>query len=176
MTRQGVGVVTRIEVDIIMVEFDDFEFPFSPSEVIRADASNSVHRNEPAQQRFHDDLFNHDNPGEIPGRPDIDLTQKTSRKGIPVVDLHFESFSRSRSPLSAGEKLEAQLEHLKQALSTADRRNMREFFVIHGIGKGVLESTVRDYLAGLNRVVVEDAPMREFGAGAIHVRIVRSKK
>lgn len=176
MSHPGVGTVVKADAKEVWVEFDDFAFPFPIEEVLKVNEDDSVERLKVKETSSTEDIFFSESPGEIPMRPDVDLTKHRSRKGIPVVDLHLEHLVRREGNLKAGEKLNIQLEHLKGAISTAYRKKVSEIIIVHGVGSGKLKQEVQNYLEGLYQVDFWDASFKEFGQGAVHIKIYRNRK
>lgn len=63
-----------------------------------------------------------------------------------VIDLHIEKLTDHYGNMSAGEKLDFQLNTLEKYLDKAELNHLSQVFIIHGVGKGRLKEEVHEML------------------------------
>lgn len=78
-----------------------------------------------------------------PAKP---ASKKHRRKHL-VLDLHFENMVTDPSAYNPMERLFMQKEKLVETLEFCRKNNLKKLEIIHGIGDGVLQRMVHDYLA-----------------------------
>lgn len=101
-------------------------------------------------------------------------TEKTTskkKKHIPVVDLHMENLVEKHSHMTNHEIVLFQLDHLNKKLEGFMRNRVKEFVVVHGIGKGKLKQEVRYILHGYRNIEYMDDHFNGYGVGATRVFI-----
>lgn len=74
-------------------------------------------------------------------------TSKKHRRKHLVLDLHFENMVTNPSAYNPMERLFIQKEKLVETLEFCRKNNLKKLEIIHGIGDGVLQRMVHDYLA-----------------------------
>ncbi|SEF72540.1 Smr domain-containing protein [Halpernia humi] len=88
-----------------------------------------------------------------------DLKKKASKKNSDnsrVIDLHFEKLVKNPAEYSAWERLEIQKETLIENLDYCKKNYIKKLNIIHGIGDGVLQNLVYDYLRGYSGIQYEE--------------------
>lgn len=93
------------------------------------------------------------------------------KKHIPVVDLHMENLVERHNHMTNHEIVLFQLEHFNKKLEGFMRNKVKEFVVVHGIGKGKLKQEVRHILHGYINIEYMDDHYNEYGVGATRVFI-----
>lgn len=100
--------------------------------------------------------------------PSHELLQKAELPDF--VDLHIGKLVPDPSKLQAGEILGLQLTRFRSFLETALRLRVHKFYVVHGLGKGVLKQEIEKILKEYPEVVLyrnEYSPRFGFGATEI---------
>lgn len=93
------------------------------------------------------------------------------KKHIPVVDLHMENLVDRHNHMTNHEIVLFQLEHFSNKLDGFMRNRVKEFIVVHGIGKGKLKQEVRYILHGYTNIEYMDDHFNGYGVGATRVFI-----
>lgn len=96
---------------------------------------------------------------------------KKKKSHVPVVDLHMENLVDRHSHMTNHEIVLFQLEHFNKKLEGFMRNKVKEFVVVHGIGKGKLKQEVRHILHGYINIEYMDDHYNEYGVGATRVFI-----
>lgn len=92
-----------------------------------------------------------------------------TRDNQAVVDLHIESLSEEWESLKSHEILSLQKSTFKSCLDSALRSGYRSVTFIHGMGAGRLKQEIISILESYRQVRVQDAPMSEYGQGALEL-------
>jgi len=92
--------------------------------------------------------------------------KKKKTESIPEIDLHLETLVSENIKISPGDALTIQLQRFKEFIELCRLNKTRKAIVIHGEGKGVLRSKVREYIEGCADCYFEDAPLHQYGTGA----------
>lgn len=103
-------------------------------------------------------------------------TPAKSIQHIPEIDLHFHQLVENEKKYSDHEKLEIQMDRLRDFIEGMLGKNQPEFVVIHGVGSGKLKVEIRNYINGHQHLHFEDASFKKYGAGATHVFVHKQKK
>ncbi len=86
------------------------------------------------------------------------ISSKKHNKAPLVLDLHFEKLVSDPSEYNSFERLLIQKEKLIETVHFCRKNNLKKLEIIHGIGDGVLQKMVYDYLdsqTGLEYIVNE---------------------
>lgn len=92
-----------------------------------------------------------------------------------VVDLHIEALTDDYKKMSDSEKFNFQARYFQKSIDHAIVHKFQKITFIHGVGEGVLKKAILEILEDYPNIAVQDAPMRQFGAGAVEVRIFFEK-
>jgi dsDNA-specific endonuclease/ATPase MutS2 len=87
------------------------------------------------------------------------LEKKASKKNSDnsrSIDLHFEKLVKNTSQFSAFERLQIQKETLIENLDYCRKNYIKKLNIIHGIGDGILQNLVYDYLKGYSGIQYEE--------------------
>ncbi len=103
-------------------------------------------------------------------------TQIKPAQQIPEIDLHFHHLVENEKKYSDHEKLEIQMDRLRDFIEEILGKNQPEFVVIHGVGSGKLKVEIRNYIHGHQHLHFEDASFKKYGAGATHVFVRKQRK
>ena len=95
---------------------------------------------------------------------------KTSPKEA-VVDLHIGELVENESELDSKEMLNIQVNYFVRCLENAMANNLSKVTFIHGVGTGVLKTTIKEIVKEYPNVEIRDASMQQFGYGAMEVLI-----
>lgn len=93
------------------------------------------------------------------------------KKHVPVVDLHMENLVERHNHMTNHEIVLFQLEFFNKKLEGFMRNKVKEFIVVHGIGKGKLKEEVRHILHGYINIEYMDDHFNGYGVGATRVFI-----
>lgn len=86
-----------------------------------------------------------------------------------VIDLHIEELLKEHSGLSAGQIIAHQLAVFEQEMDRAHIDHLNRITFIHGVGNGVLRSSIREALKRYDNITFVDAPAERFGGGATQI-------
>ncbi len=87
-----------------------------------------------------------------------------------VVDLHIEAVAEDYRSMDKGQMLGFQVGYFTKCMESALTNNFRKVTFIHGVGQGVLKNALLEVLKDYDGIQYQDAPMSNFGMGAIEVR------
>jgi hypothetical protein len=99
-----------------------------------------------------------------------DWLLKEGRDGRFEVDLHIEELLEDTSGMENADIIRYQLRYFEKCLDEAQRRPVKRFVVIHGVGKGRLRDEIRKQLSADN-IEHYDAPLSKYGFGATEIII-----
>ncbi len=86
-----------------------------------------------------------------------------------VLDLHFEQLVETPELFSAAERIAIQREKLVQTVEDCRKNKVRRLEIIHGIGDGVLQKMVHDYLEAQTHIEFEDHDFFFHSTGSVTV-------
>lgn len=81
---------------------------------------------------------------------------KKHYKKHQILDLHFELLVKNPTEYDSSERLLIQKQKLIDTLNYCRRSNLKKLEIIHGIGDGVLQEMVFDYLSGQTGIEFEN--------------------
>jgi len=90
------------------------------------------------------------------------------------VDLHLDKLVEFPGKLEDWQRLHTQMQHIKNCLSAAKKKNIRKIVFIHGVGTGVLKTELHNYISNFDDLTIKTADFREYGEGATEVIIKNS--
>lgn len=85
------------------------------------------------------------------------------------IDLHLHQILDDERGMTAGEKLNYQLNYFERMLSKAIGDKKRKLVVIHGIGEGKLRGEIRRILKHYPGVRYHDGDPKKYGSGATEI-------
>ncbi|MDB4303643.1 DUF2027 domain-containing protein, partial [Desulfosarcina sp.] len=91
-----------------------------------------------------------------------------------VVDLHIGELVEDSEKLESSEALRLQINYFSRCLESAIANNLSKVTFIHGVGTGVLKTTIKQVLKDYANCNYQDGSMKEFGYGAMDVLIRNS--
>ncbi len=86
-----------------------------------------------------------------------------------IVDLHIEELIKDPKSLSASQIIAHQLSVFDREMNQALLEHLSRITFIHGVGSGVLRSSIREALKKFDHIRFSDAPPEKFGNGATQV-------
>lgn len=95
---------------------------------------------------------------------------KKHNKDHLVLDLHFENLVKNSIGYEPFERLFIQKEKLIETVEFCRKNRLKKLEVIHGIGDGVLQKMVHDYLSGQMNIEFEKDEFFYHSRGSIMVR------
>ncbi len=98
------------------------------------------------------------------------LSKKHNRKHL-VLDLHFENLVKNPSDYDAFERIFMQKEKLEETIAFCRTNNLKKLEIIHGIGDGVLQRMVHDYLVGQTNLEFDDHDFFYHQRGSVMVTL-----
>ncbi len=98
------------------------------------------------------------------------LSKKHNRKHM-VLDLHFENLVKNPSDYNAFERIFLQKEKLEETIAFCRTNNLKKLEIIHGIGDGVLQRMVHDYLVGQTNLEFDDHDFFYHQRGSVMVTL-----
>lgn len=98
------------------------------------------------------------------------VSKKHNRKHL-VLDLHFENLVKNPAGYDAFERIFMQKEKLMETLAFCRRNNLKKLEIIHGIGDGVLQKMVYDYLNGQTNIEFDDHDFFYHQRGSVMVTL-----
>lgn len=96
---------------------------------------------------------------------------KRHNKNHLVLDLHFENLVTDPHSYDAFERLFIQKEKLVETVNFCRKNNLKKLEIIHGIGDGVLQKMVHEYLIGQTNIEFEDHDFFYHQTGSVIVTI-----
>ncbi len=103
------------------------------------------------------------------------IRRHRTQPGEAVIDLHIHELVEDPSNLEGSDILDFQKKYFLKCLDAAFLENYRRLVFIHGIGNGILRTHLTDLLKKQEGIEFFDAPLSEYGAGAIEVQIHRGR-
>ncbi len=91
-----------------------------------------------------------------------------------VVDLHLSELVEDEDSLENTEKLRIQVNYFTKCIESAIANHFSKVTFIHGVGTGVLKTTIKEILKDYPNIEYRDASMKQFGYGATDI-IIRYK-
>lgn len=88
-----------------------------------------------------------------------------------LVDLHIHELMEDSQGLGKHELFNIQVGHFLACLESGIRAKYRKITFIHGRGEGKLREEIESRLQNYSGIEFEDAPMKDYGRGAITIRI-----
>ncbi len=92
-----------------------------------------------------------------------------------VVDLHSYELVENEEDMDPKEILNIQVNYFIRCLENAIANKLTKVTFIHGVGTGVLKTTLKEILKDYPQVEYRDASMQQFGYGAMEVLIRQQK-
>ena len=89
-----------------------------------------------------------------------------------VVDLHIEELIKEYSEMSNSQIISYQLNYFIYEMDQAILSKLHRITFIHGVGNGVLRSSIREELKRLPNIRYYDAPAEKYGYGATEVEFI----
>jgi hypothetical protein len=105
------------------------------------------------------------------GNADPLIAKYQVASGEAVVDLHIHELVDDPSNLEKSEILDFQKNFFLKSLDSAVVNHYRKVIYIHGVGNGILRKNLMDLLEKQKGFEFFDAPMANYGVGALEVRI-----
>ena len=93
----------------------------------------------------------------------------TPSSNVMEVDLHIHNLVDNERLVSKDKMLDIQMYHARRAIDEARLRKVRRLVLIHGVGQGVLRTSIMKLLDGYDRVQYYDASYQKYGKGATEV-------
>lgn len=91
-----------------------------------------------------------------------------------IVDLHANELFSDIDRLSPDKLLTLQLSYFEKCLEAGIKDKLYKITFIHGVGEGILKNAIISSLKRyVGKVYYESAPMKDYGAGAINVFILK---
>lgn len=97
-------------------------------------------------------------------------SKKHNRKHL-VLDLHFENLVKNPSDYNAFERIFIQKEKLEETIAFCRNNNLKKLEIIHGIGDGVLQRMVHDYLTRQTNLEFDDHDFFYHQRGSVMVTL-----
>ena len=146
------GVITQIEGESITFESNDgFLYTLS--------ADKMVVTNSQVEEKFLQG-----NPHKVATQTKPVSKKHIGRK-IPVFDLHIEKVQVKHQHLSAGQKLQIQLNEANRIIIKMQQQKQQTFILVHGIGKGVLKNELKKLLKK-QKIQFDEVSFTKFGQAA----------
>ncbi len=89
-----------------------------------------------------------------------------------VVDLHIEELIKDYSSMSNAQIISYQINFFMQEMDKALIDKLHKIVFIHGVGAGVLRSSIREELKRFPNIRYSDAPIEKYGNGATEVEFI----
>lgn len=98
------------------------------------------------------------------------VSKKHNRKHL-ILDLHFENLVKNPSDYDAFKRIFIQKEKLEETVAFCRANNLKKLEIIHGIGDGVLQRMVHDYLVGQTNLEFDDHDFFYHQRGSVMVTL-----
>lgn len=163
------GEVIFVENDLVTIQTEeDFELDFSPAQLVKKDNKkllNSVLFNSEAINKIHLD-------NATSQKIKLTRSKRKERSSAAMeIDLHIEKLLSTTKGMKSHEKLNYQLDTVRQQLSFAIRKKIRRVVFIHGVGEGILKLELEYLLKQYDNLTFFDADYNKYGLGATEVNI-----
>lgn len=89
-----------------------------------------------------------------------------------IVDLHIEELVKDHSGMTNAQIISYQLNFFMKEMDQAVIDHLHKITFIHGVGNGVLRSSIREELKRFPHIRYADAPLEKYGNGATEVEFV----
>lgn len=89
-----------------------------------------------------------------------------------IVDLHIEELVKDHSGMNNAQIISYQLNYFMKEMDQAVLDHLHKITFIHGVGNGVLRSSIREELKRFPHIRYYDAPADKYGNGATEVEFV----
>ncbi len=101
------------------------------------------------------------------------ISSNRGGSAIIEIDLHIEELVEHPELLEPYQKLQKQLQRVKDCIADARYKKISTLIFIHGKGKGILRTELMNYLSSLadEGVTYCDASYNRYGGGAVKVTI-----
>ena len=100
--------------------------------------------------------------------------KKPDKQEQEEVDLHIHELIEDERNLSNQEMLEIQINHFKEKMEEAIKKQLKRIVFIHGIGNGTLKLELRKELArNYSKYTYQDASFAKYGYGATLVHLTK---
>lgn len=97
-------------------------------------------------------------------------TSKKHNRNHKVVDLHFENLVKNPNDFDSFERLLKQKEELISAFDFCRENNLKKLEIVHGIGDGVVQNMVHDFLSGQTDLEFDDHDFFHHHRGSILIK------
>ncbi|KMQ70759.1 Smr/MutS family protein [Chryseobacterium koreense] len=97
-------------------------------------------------------------------------TSKKHQKKHLVLDLHFENLVENPQDYTSTERLFIQKEKLIETFEFCRKHRLKELEIVHGIGDGVVQNMVHDFLIGQTKIDFEQDEFFYHSVGNVMVR------
>ncbi len=169
---KGEGVVCKIISDAeIYVEVEGIDIPYRKEDLILINENGetySVVDIEKVQKKVKR------RSAAQPSAGVLDKHRITSNRGgsaLIEIDLHIEELVEHPELLEPYQKLQKQMQRVKDCIEEARYKKISTLIFIHGKGKGILRTELHNYLASLDDITFFDADFSDYGGGATQVTI-----
>lgn len=98
-------------------------------------------------------------------------TSKKHNRNHLVLDLHFENLVKNPGDYDAFERIFIQKEKLEETIAFCRNNNLKKLEIIHGIGDGILQRMVHDYLVGQTHLEFDDHDFFYHQRGSVMVTL-----
>ncbi|MCD4665829.1 MAG: DUF2027 domain-containing protein [Bacteroidales bacterium] len=129
---------------------------------------------------FSNEVIEKDEPAELIVReakevkPEHIIDKHKTSPREAVVDLHIYELIDDSENIDDSQKLRTQINYFTRCLESGIANNLYKVTFIHGVGTGVLKTTIKEILKDYPNVEIRDASMKQFGYGATEV-VIRNK-
>lgn len=96
------------------------------------------------------------------------ISKKHNKKHL-VLDLHFENLVKNPNDYDSFNRIFIQKEKLREMMDFCRKNNLKKLEIIHGIGDGILQKMVYDYLLGQTDIEFEDQNLFYHSSGSVMV-------
>lgn len=169
------GIVKDISEDEIMVLIDDFEYPYSPNELIKkSPEEHKLNVDVPVNiKKEKHEKVNRKQSHYLISQHIKEEKTKGRKKGkkYAEINLHYEEIAANIPDICFANKLDLQFYYFKKCFEEARELKIKKIIIIHGQGKGLLKETIKNYARGFINVQVEDASFAQYGRGATEIII-----
>ena len=147
------GTVTSVKGDLVVIKDEHgFTHQYQKSKVVLQitelyDQIKTVHKKETSKP-----------------------VSKKHNKNHWVLDLHFENLVKNPSEYDSFERLFIQKQKLMETVEFCRKNKLKQLEIIHGIGEGVLQKMVYDYLVGQTNIEFEESDFFYHSTGNVVVR------
>ena len=141
-------------------------------QIIENESKEDLHNREALEQMVHENFAKNreEYRSKLEEKYKKEIKKSKKRTGTFVLDLHYGQLENYSAQLPTQHILKKQLNAAIRGIEKAQNENFQKIILIHGKGKGVLETEIKKYL-DINNFTYYDADFRQYKLGSTEVEL-----